>query len=215
MNLHQLGAFSLQFITQKNEKYNHLEAAELALKGGCKWIQLRMKEASLEEIEKVALQLQPLCKEAGAILIIDDHVELCKKIGADGVHLGKMDMLPADARKILGDGFLIGGTCNTFEEIQKIKDDVDYIGCGPFSFTTTKKNLAPVLGLEGYQNIIWECRSNGIQIPIVAIGGITSKDILPILKAGPNGIAISGTIANAEDPVKATENILKLLEKAF
>jgi len=215
MNLHQLGAFSLQFITQKNEKYNHLEAAELALKGGCKWIQLRMKEASLEEIEKVALQLQPLCKEAGAILIIDDHVELCKKIGADGVHLGKMDMLPADARKILGDGFLIGGTCNTFEEIQKIKDDVDYIGCGPFRFTTTKKNLAPVLGLEGYQNIIWECRSNGIQIPIVAIGGITSKDILPILKAGPNGIAISGTIANAEDPVKATENILKLLEKAF
>ncbi|HOI26693.1 MAG TPA: thiamine phosphate synthase [Paludibacteraceae bacterium] len=215
MNLHQLGAFSLQFITQKNEKYNHLEAAELALKGGCKWIQLRMKEASLEEIEKVALQLQPLCKEAGAILIIDDHVELCKKIGADGVHLGKMDMLPADARKILGDGFLIGGTCNTFEEIQKIKDDVDYIGCGPFRFTTTKKNLAPVLGLEGYQNIIWECRSNGIQIPIVAIGGITSKDILPILKAGPNGIAISGTIANAEDPVKATENILKLIEKAF
>ncbi|HOU67193.1 MAG TPA: thiamine phosphate synthase [Paludibacteraceae bacterium] len=215
MNLHQLGAFSLQFITQKNEKYNHLEAAALALKGGCKWIQLRMKEASLEEIEKVALQLQPLCKEAGAILIIDDHVELCKKIGADGVHLGKMDMLPADARKILGDGFLIGGTCNTFEEIQKIKDDVDYIGCGPFSFTTTKKNLAPVLGLEGYQNIIWECRSKGIQIPIVAIGGITSKDILPILKAGPNGIAISGTIANAEDPVKATENILKLIEKAF
>jgi len=92
---------------------------------------------------------------------------------------------------------------------------VDYIGCGPFSFTTTKKNLAPVLGLEGYQNIIWECRSKGIQIPIVAIGGITSKDILPILKAGPNGIAISGTIANAEDPVKATENILKLIEKAF
>ncbi|MFA6780286.1 MAG: thiamine phosphate synthase [Paludibacteraceae bacterium] len=215
MNLQQLSAFTLQFITQKNERYGHLQAAELALKGGCKWIQLRMKESSMEEIEQVALQLKPLCEQNNAIFIIDDHVELCKKIGASGVHLGKMDMHPSDARRILGERFLIGGTCNTFADIMKIKEDVDYIGCGPFRFTTTKKNLSPVLGTEGYQNIICDCQSNGIHTPIVAVGGITVKDITPILKAGVNGVAISGAIVNAENPEQETKNIMKILEKAF
>ena len=129
----------------------------------------------------------------------------------DGVHLGQNDMNPAEARKILGADFIIGGTCNTYEDILKIKDDVDYIGCGPFRFTTTKKNLAPVLGLDGYKEIVWNCRSNNINIPIVAIGGITAEDIPDILNAGPNGIALSGTILNSPDPVSETENIVRII----
>ena len=83
---------SLQFITHQTERYSYLESARMALEGGCKWIQLRMKDALLEEVEAVALQLKPLCKEHEAILILDDHVELAKKLEVDGVHLGKKDM---------------------------------------------------------------------------------------------------------------------------
>jgi thiamine-phosphate pyrophosphorylase len=171
-----------------------------------------MKEASTEEIESMALRIKPLCKKENATFIIDDHVEICKKTGADGVHLGKNDMPPAEARKIIGNQFIIGGTCNTYEDILIIKDHVDYIGCGPFRFTKKKKNLAPVLGLDGYRDIVWNCRSNGINIPIVAIGGITIDDIPDIFNAGANGIALSGTILNAENPVAETERIVKSIK---
>ena len=208
-------AFSLQLITHPVNGRNEIEGAKLALEGGCKWIQLRMKETPVEEVQKVALELLPLCKQYDAVMIIDDHVELAKEVGADGVHLGKTDMNPKDARAILGDGFIIGGTCNSFNDILAIKDDVDYIGCGPFRFTTTKKKLAPVLGLEGYQEIVWKCREQGINIPIVAIGGITKDDVRKVLHSGPNGVAISGGILSADDPKTETEEILKTIEICF
>lgn len=208
-------AFSLQLITHPVNGRSEIEGARLALEGGCKWVQLRMKETPVEEVKKVALELLPLCKQYEAVMIIDDHVELAKEVGADGVHLGKMDMNPKDARAILSDGFIIGGTCNSFDDILAIKDDVDYIGCGPFRFTTTKKKLAPVLGLEGYQEIVWKCREQGINIPIVAIGGITKDDVRKVLHSGPNGIAISGGILSAADPKTETEEILKIIEKCF
>jgi thiamine-phosphate pyrophosphorylase len=210
-SLSAFNSFSMQFITHQTERYDCFQSAQLALEGGCKWIQLRMKEASAKEIESMALRIKPLCKKHNAVFIIDDHVEICKKTAACGVHLGKNDMPPAEARKILGNQFIIGGTCNTYEDILAIKDSVDYIGCGPFRFTTTKKNLAPTLGLEGYRNIVWNCRSNGINIPIVAIGGITIDDIPDILNTGINGIALSGAILNAENPKKETERILKTI----
>ena len=96
---------SLQFITHQTERYSYLESARMALEGGCKWIQLRMKDAPLEEVEAVALQLKPLCKEHEAILILDDHVELAKKLEVDGVHLGKKDMPIDQARQILGEAY--------------------------------------------------------------------------------------------------------------
>ena len=211
MNADQLYKFNLQFITHFNNLFSYLDSAKLALEGGCKWIQLRMKDASDDEVEAVARELMPLCKKHDAVFLLDDRVELCKKLGADGVHLGKNDMHPADARKILGDGFIIGGTCNTFDDVLRVQADVDYIGCGPFRYTTTKKNLAPVLGLEGYTNIVWNMRSQGINTSIVAIGGITCADIPKILETGVNGIALSGTILNAGDPVAETRNILSTI----
>ena len=211
MNADQLYKFNLQFITHFNDLFSYSDSAKLALEGGCKWIQLRMKEASDGDVEAVARELMPLCKKNDAVFLLDDRVELCKKIGADGVHLGKNDMHPADARKILGDGFIIGGTCNTFDDVLRVKDDVDYIGCGPFRYTTTKKNLAPVLGLDGYKDIVWNMRSQGINTPIVAIGGITCADIPKILETGVNGIALSGTILNAGDPVAEPRNLLSTI----
>ena len=141
----------MQFITHYTERYSYLDAARMALEGGCRWVQLRMKDTPVETIEPVALEVQALCRQYGATFIIDDHVELAKKLHADGVHLGKKDMPIADARRILGAEYIIGGTANTFEDVlQHYKAGADYIGCGPFRYTTTKKNLSPILGLEGY-----------------------------------------------------------------
>lgn len=202
---------SLQFITHQTERYSYLESARMALEGGCKWIQLRMKEASAEEVETVALQLKTLCKEHEAILILDDYVELAKKLEVDGVHLGKKDMPVGQARQILGEAFIIGGTANTFEDVvQHYRAGADYLGIGPFRFTTTKKNLSPVLGLKGYSSIMSQMKEANIELPVVAIGGITTEDIPDILRTGVNGIAMSGSILRAENPVEETRKILKI-----
>lgn len=201
----------MQFITHQTERYSYLDSARMALEGGCRWIQLRMKDASMEEVEAVALQLKPLCKAHDAILVLDDHVALTKKLEVDGVHLGKMDMPIAEARQMLGEAFIIGGTANTFEDVQMhAAAGADYLGIGPFRFTTTKKNLSPVLGLEGYTSILSQMRAAGIGLPVVAIGGITYSDIPAIMQTGVNGIALSGTILQAENPIEETRKILRL-----
>lgn len=201
----------LQFITHYTEKYTYYDSAVMALKGGCRWIQLRMKEASDEDAEREAVRIQALCKQYGATFIIDDRVELVKKLNADGVHLGKNDMPVNEARKILGNDCIIGGTANTFDDVlMHYKNGANYVGCGPFRFTTTKKNLSPILGLDGYRHIVTEMKAANIRIPIVAIGGITRKDIPDILHTGVDGIALSGSILHADDPITEMKQLLSL-----
>ena len=200
---------AIQFITHNTGSIGYVEGARMALEGGCKWIQLRMKDASDDEVRKAAAEIQPMCKEHEAVFLLDDRVKLAKELHADGVHLGKNDMPIDEARRILGEEYIIGGTANTFEDIQRIAaQGADYIGCGPFRFTTTKKNLAPVLGVEGYRDIIAKMRNAGINIPMVAIGGITPDDIDEILATGVQGIAVSGTVLNADDPVAMMKSLL-------
>ena len=193
----------VQFITHYTERYSHLDSVRIALEGGCRWIQLRMKEASPEDILPIAKEALNLCRKYDATFIIDDCVELAKQIGADGVHLGKNDMPIAEARKILGKDFIIGGTANTFEDVQMLHQaGADYIGCGPFRFTTTKKNLSPIIGLEGYQQIISQMKENNISLPLVAIGGITKEDLPSLMQTGISGVALSGSILRAENPIE-------------
>lgn len=201
----------VQFITHYTERHSYLDSARMALEGGCRWIQLRMKESPTAEVEAVAREVQRLCKEHEAIFIIDDYVDLAKKLEADGVHLGKNDMPVAEARRTLGEGFLIGGTANTFEDIQAhCRNGADYIGCGPFRHTTTKKNLSPILGLEGYAGIIRRMEEEGISLPVVAIGGITAEDIPAIMRTGVDGIALSGTVLRAENPAEEMRRIINI-----
>lgn len=203
----------IQFIMHHNDRFSYLDSARLALEGGCKWIQLRMKEASDAEIVACGKEVSALCKKYGATFIIDDHVELVREIGADGVHLGKNDMPINEARKIMGEKFIIGGTANTYADVENhYRNGANYIGCGPFRFTTTKKNLSPILGLDGYSDVVSQMKKNGIDIPIVAIGGITEADIPAVMATGVTGIALSGEVLNAADPVAKMKTILKLLK---
>ena len=201
----------IQFIPHQNERFGYAEGARMALEAGCRWIQLRMKHATDEEVRLTAETLLPLCREHGAIFIIDDRVHLAKELGADGVHLGKNDMPVTEARQLLGEGFIIGGTANTFEDIEALYHaGADYIGCGPFRFTTTKEKLAPLLGLEGYRKLKQQMIDNGIFLPVVAIGGITKGDIPDIMSTGVDGIAVSGAVLNAQDPVAEMRLMLEL-----
>ncbi len=202
----------IQFISHYTDKISYLDSIRLALEGGCRWIQLRVKNVTIDELRPMALDAQRICREAGATFIIDDQVALVKEIGADGVHLGKNDMPVAEARKILGPGFIIGGTANTFEDVRMhYESGANYIGCGPFRFTTTKEKLSPVLGLDGYRSIVSQMREEGIDLPVVAIGGITADDIPAIMQTGVTGIALSGTVLRAEDPIQEMQRLIGLL----
>jgi thiamine-phosphate pyrophosphorylase len=202
----------IQFISHYSERYSYLDSIQLALEGGCRWIQLRMKDATDDEVRPIAIKTQQLCRQYHATFIIDDRVALVRELGADGVHLGKNDMPIREARQLLGPDFIIGGTANTFEDAKAhYEASADYIGCGPFRFTTTKKKLAPVLGLEGYRSIIHQIREARIDIPVVAIGGITKADIPAILQTGITGIALSGTVLRADDPIAEMNHIINII----
>lgn len=204
----------VQFITHFTEKYSYLDSVDMALKGGCRWIQLRMKDSTPEEIKTMAIATKNMCQQYNATFIIDDQVEIAQQIKADGVHLGKNDMSIAKARKILGKEFIIGGTANTFKEVKELyRDGVDYIGCGPYQYTTTKKKLSPILGLKGYTDILSSMQDNGIDLPVVAIGGITLKDIPKLMKTGISGIALSGSVLHAENPINEMNKIINTIEK--
>jgi thiamine-phosphate pyrophosphorylase len=203
----------LHYITQALPGYSHAQLAAQACAGGVTWVQLRLKHASPAEWHQQALATQSVCRQYGARFILNDNVDLAREIDADGVHLGKTDMPPAQARQLLGPEKIIGGTANTLADIEALAAaGVDYIGLGPFRFTATKENLSPVLGLAGYQDMLAQCRH--LQLPIIAIGGLTAAEVLPLTQAGVYGLAVSTAISKSADPLGAARELVDLLPPA-
>ncbi|MDR3705200.1 MAG: thiamine phosphate synthase [Paludibacteraceae bacterium] len=191
----------IQYITQDNPKLTHAQQAQLMYENGISWVQLRMKNASKEQFVAEAKEALTYARKYNGILLINDHVDICKQVGAHGVHVGLKDMSVAEARAILGDGFIIGGTANTIDDIAwHVQNGADYIGLGPFRFTTTKKNLSPIIGLEGYKKLVSEMKNRDIHIPVVAVGGITMDDIPHIQATGLYGVAISTALLKSLTP---------------
>ena len=204
----------LQFITNAQSHDAIVQQVQQVLDGGCKWIQLRMKGADRQSIMETAKALKPMCKDHEAILVVDDEVQIAKDLELDGVHLGKHDMDPLEARELLGSEPIIGATANTFDDIKQLpRVAIDYIGLGPYHYTTTKQNLSPVLGLEGYREIVSGMKERGIELPIVAIGGICHDDIAAVMQTGVDGIALSGSILRADDPSGEMERTIEEVNK--
>ena len=144
----------LHYISQGKTPNEHLKNIEAVLNAGVKLIQLRLKNTSENIYVDLGFQTKELCNKYQALLIINDNPFVAKKCNADALHLGLNDMSVVEARKIFPNK-IIGGTANTFEDIkQRCSENVDYIGLGPFRFTNTKEKLSPILGLEGYIEII-------------------------------------------------------------
>lgn len=180
------------------------EAAALACQGGARWVQLRVKNLPAAEWRQRALATQAVCRQHGATFIVNDNPALALEIGADGVHLGKQDMPPGEARKMLGSKFIIGGTANTFADLEGlVAAGVAYIGLGPLRFTTTKEKLSPILGLAGYAEILGQYRAAGFTTPVVGIGGVELADVAALLATGLHGVAVSGAIGRAAAPAVA------------
>lgn len=208
----------LQYITQETDSLTHIDCVREACIAGVKWVQLRVKEKPTEEYLEIAKEARIICDLYDARLIINDNVEVAIKSNADGVHLGKSDMQPHEARKLLGAGKIIGGTANTIEDIKElINNAIDYIGLGPFKNTQTKKNLSPLLGLEGYYQVsqqlfdlLKDAKLNYNIPPILAIGGIQKEDVVDLMNAGVYGVAVSGLLTNNFD---IAEELTQLIEQ--
>lgn len=181
-----------------------------ALDNGAKWIQLRWKNAAPSEHYLLAEQVKKQCDAYQAIYIVNDDIKIAKAVDADGVHLGLEDGAIAEARMLLGEEKIIGGTANTLRDVQqRIREGCHYIGLGPFRFTASKEKLSPVLGAEGYTDIIQNLRRDHIQYPpIYAIGGIQLTDLALIRSIGIYGVAVSGLINDKPSLVKEITDVL-------
>lgn len=196
----------LHYISQGETPEQHLENIQKACTSGAELVQLRLKNVNETTLLKIAHQAREITAHFQTRLIINDNYKIAKEVKADGVHLGKTDADPSVARKYLGEYYIIGGTANTLDDCLKlIKKKVNYIGLGPFRFTTTKKKLSPIIPLIGYQSILDELKT---ETPIIAIGGITLNDVPEILKTGIYGIAASGEITKNFNSIQSFHKLL-------
>ncbi len=190
----------LQFLTHSSDKYSIAEEAQMAIEGGCGWIQVTKSVNDGEDFRQTIIELKPLCEENGTFLMIDSDVELANELRIHGVHLRRGDMSPGDARQQLGPHAVIGVDCDNAHEILTLKGlDIDYASVGPY-----REKFAE----EDYRQIIAKVRELGFEIPVVAYGEISLEEVKPLLEAGVNGFAISQPITNAADPVKKTQEYL-------
>lgn len=207
---------SLHYISQAAAGKTHLEAIEKVLLAGGKWIQLRVKNQTEDEVLPLAIEAAALCKTYGARLIVNDYPQVALKAGADGVHLGLDDMPIPAARDIVGPDMIIGGTANTLAHMQlRANEGANYIGLGPYRFTTTKQNLSPIVGLQGYITLMEQAQKAGILLPVIAIGGIEIADIPLLMHCGVHGVAISGALTNARDTALILKEMQQILASRY
>ncbi len=196
----------LHYITHPDPLRDAEEQVQLLASGlppdTCLWVQFRLKKAGPDEFRKQARRVGELTRAAGGTFIINDDVMAAKHLDADGVHLGKEDLSPLMAREILGPDKIIGCTANRYEDLEYLSAlPIDYIGLGPLRFTKTKEKLSPLLGFEGYQDILTRRRSDRLkELPVIAIGGVLQEDLSRLFGMGLHGVAVSGAIARAENP---------------
>jgi len=181
--------YSVMCITQDGLSLSHEDQAEQLCRVGARWIQFRHKGATLEAWTKVACEVVAVCRSFGAICIVNDSVDVALAAKADGVHLGKLDEGWGEARQRLGRSLLLGGTVNNADDAAEAlaADSLDYVGVGPWRHTTTKKNLAPVLGEPGVRSLV--AMLDGI--PSWVIGGILPADLAAVRATGAAGVAVA------------------------
>ncbi|MGB1219713.1 MAG: thiamine phosphate synthase [Flavobacteriales bacterium] len=200
-----------QYISSPDETGNHLPGIQKALDSGIQWIQLRMKNRSVQEIENQSIELIKLAKPYQAICILNDYYHKVQDLGFDGVHLGKADAKPDLVRGIFGDSYLIGQTCHTLQEFQDLDiESTDYVGFGPYKSSETKTNLTKTHGLAGFNSILNQLNLDNLP-PIVGIGGLTIQDIPDILSTKIHGIAASALVKN--NTTKDLQNLIKQIKE--
>jgi thiamine-phosphate pyrophosphorylase len=202
----------LQFITHDIIQLSHIEQAQIACEAGAKWIQYRCLSKADDELLADINSIANICDDWGATLIVTNHIHLKGKADIQGFHIEDMSADFITLRKQIGDEFTLGGSANTTDDIIRLaKEGADYVGFGPFKVTTTKPNDSPLLGIKGYTNAIEILKSQGIDLPILAVGGVTIQDIDPLLATGVYGIAASSAINQSDDMYQTYKDFYNLL----
>lgn len=194
--LHVILSDSLGEVAGSRPRFTRIELAAAVLRGGADTIQYRRKQGEYRGWVEEAGGVADLCRSYGVPLIINDHVQLCIDIDADGLHLGLSDMPVEQARRILGSGKIIGGTSRTIDHIRSAAAaGADYVGFGPVWPTGTKSIDDPVRGIDHLRAVARES-----PIPVIAIGGIDIERASRAIEAGAHGVAVIGVVAGSEDP---------------
>jgi len=205
-----IGTFHLLTDTVNQERYTHLELAELALAGGADVIQLRDKRLPTGSLVTIATGVHERCARHGVPLIINDRVDVAMAVDADGVHLGLNDVPVAVARDLLGPDKIIGATAPTVEDAQRAEaDGADYIGFGHMYPTRSKdKPMQP----KRPDELRAVCEA--VSIPVISIGGITAERVGDVVAAGADGVAAIGSVCGDPDPELAARGIRDAIDRA-
>ena len=187
-----------------------LTLLDAALRAGLRVAQLRGKRVPEETLLEAGREARRLTRRQGAALIVNDSPELARRLDADGVHLGQGDLAPAEARRLLGPGAIIGFSTHTREQVAAAqREPVDYIGVGPVFATATKEGADPVVGPD---LVRWAVASS--RVPVVAIGGIALGNLDSVLATAVPNVAVISAITRAADPAAAAREFLRRIAAA-
>jgi thiamine-phosphate pyrophosphorylase len=182
---------------------------EAAVRGGVSAVQLREKSRPIPEYVDIARRIQKVLQPFGVPMIINDRVDIALAVGAAGVHLGQTDMLPGEARKLLGPDAVIGLSVETPEQAAAADHlDVDYLGVSPIFSTPTKTDLLTAWGLHGLRLLRSRSRHR-----LIAIGGINSSNAAAVMEAGADGVAVVSAICSAPDPDASARELRKIVDR--
>ena len=187
-----------------------LEVVDAALAAGVPVIQVRRKSGTDRERLALVEAVLARCRDAGATCVVNDRVDLALAAGADGVHLGGDDLPVATARRLTNPNLLIGATVRNVDDAREAeRDGADYLGVGPTFATATKDVDHPSLGVDGVARV-----AAGVDVPTVAIAGITADTAADLVSQGVAGVAVLGAVNTADDPGEACRALLDAIEAA-
>jgi len=195
------------YLTQDLPNRSHIEQAEIACSAGANWLQYRCLTKADDELITEISQIAAICDDWGATLILTNHYHLLDKVDAQGVHIEDFDADFKSIREAIGDDKTFGTSATNLEALLKVQATgvVDYCGYGPFRHTDTKPNNKPLLGFEGYRQL----QKQPIEIPVIAVGGITLNDVETLIQTGIYGIAVSAAVNLALDPGAAVKEFYR------
>ena len=203
-----IGKFHVITDTVVQDRYGHADLARLAIAGGADTIQLRDKRLSEDDQIVAARETLTVCRSAGVPLIVNDRLNVASESKADGIHLGRLDTPIEAARRELGPEAIIGGTAESLEEAVSVAaQGADYVGFGHIFPTGTKQKEGPPVGTKMLAEV---CAA--VDIPVIAIGGITAGNAGAVVEAGAWGIAVIGAVCGAGDPEAAARAIAAAVE---
>ncbi len=195
------------YVITDSQLRDPLETARLVLEGGGRILQLREKRTTTRQLVQLGQAMRALTREYGALLIVNDRLDVALAVEADGVHLGQDDLPPALARRIAGDRFIIGVSAETVDEARRAEaDGATYLGVGPMFATATKPDAGAPVGPERLRLI-----KQAVAIPVFGIGGVAPTNARAVLEAGADGVCVISAIVGAPDPRAATQAFMRLL----